>query len=256
MKAAILSLSSRPQLSRPEATVDSLEVASYRIPTDEPESDGTLEWDATTLVLVQLRAAETVGLGFTYASESTAVLIKEKLESIVVGHDALAINASWQRMISALRNLGRPGISSMAIAAVDIALWDLKARLLQLPLVTLLGQLRPGIPAYGSGGFTSYSIERLLGQLSGWSRSGLCAVKMKVGRERTKDLARVKAARDAISPETELYVDANGAYSRKQAVAQAQAFSNYGVTWFEEPVVSDDLAGLRLIRDQAPAPMA
>jgi L-alanine-DL-glutamate epimerase-like enolase superfamily enzyme len=159
-------------------------------------------------------------------------------------------------MRHAIRNLGRPGIASMAIAAVDTALWDLKARLLNLPLVTLLGAVRDSIPIYGSGGFTSYSLEQLQEQLGGWADQGIRMVKMKIGRNPAADVERVRRAREAIGREVELFVDANGAYTRKQALAFAEAFAAFGVTWFEEPVSSDDLEGLRLLRDRAPAGMA
>jgi L-alanine-DL-glutamate epimerase-like enolase superfamily enzyme len=160
------------------------------------------------------------------------------------------------QMVQAIRNLGRPGISSMAIAAVDAALWDLKARLLDVALVTLLGQTRASAPIYGSGGFTSYSRPQLQGQLGGWVAVGIPRVKMKIGREPANDPRRVAEAREAIGPATELFVDANGAYSRKEALALARIFSeNSGVTWFEEPVSSDDLEGLHLIRDRAPVGM-
>ena len=156
-------------------------------------------------------------------------------------------------MAHAIRNLGRPGIASMAIAAVDVALWDLKARLLDLPLLTLLGAVRDAAPVYGSGGFTSYPIKRLQEQLGGWAEQGIPRVKMKIGAHPEDDLSRVRAAREAIWPDALLFVDANGAYSRKQALAQAEAFRDEGVVWFEEPVSADDLEGLRLIRDRAPA---
>jgi len=143
----------------------------------------------------------------------------------------------------------------MAIAAVDAALWDVKARLLDLPLVKLLGAVRDAVPVYGSGGFTSYSIERLQRQLAGWVERGIRAVKMKVGRVPADDHARVRAARAAIGPASGLFVDANGAYSVKQALAHAEAFAEEGVTWLEEPVSSDDLDGLRAVRDRAPATM-
>ena len=230
-------------------------MSAYEIPTDGPESDSTFEWDSTTMVLVQVRAAGMRGLGFTYASESTATLIREKLRALVLGRDALELRDIWEQMGRSLRNLGRPGISSMAIAAVDIALWDLKARLLKLPLVKLLGQARCEVAAYGSGGFTSYTVDRLQQQLGDWARSGLPSVKMKIGRQPEQDGDRVRAAREAVGARTGLFVDANGAYGRKQAIQQAETFADYGVTWFEEPVVSDDLAGLRFIRDRSPAPM-
>src|SRR5581483_6110180 len=157
-----------------------------------------MKWDSTVLVLVEVRAGAVGGLGFTYASKATASLIREKLESIVIGRDAMDVPGTWELMVHSVRNVGRPGIASLAIAAVDVALWDLKATLLQLPLVKLLGQVRSGIPTYGSGGFTSYSIERLQEQLGNWAKSGLRAVKMKIGREPDRDVARVCAAREAI----------------------------------------------------------
>jgi L-alanine-DL-glutamate epimerase-like enolase superfamily enzyme len=235
--------------------IEHLDTSAFTIPTDGPESDGTLEWKSTTLVLVEIKAGNVTGLGYTYASPATGGLIREKLANAVVGQDAMDIQSAWECMVCTVRNLGRVGISAMAISAVDIALWDLKARLLNLPLAKLLGQVRPGITAYGSGGFTSYSIERLQQQLGEWARSGLRCVKMKIGREPARDLERVRAAREAIGPSTELFVDANGAYSAKQALEQARAFEACGVRWFEEPVVSDDLSGLKLIRDRAPPSM-
>ena len=229
-----------------------LQVSAFTIPTATAESDGTLEWDATTLVLVEAVAGGKTGIGFSYADTATAKLIHDKLANVVVGRDALAVGDCWNAMVTAIRNLGRPGISSMAIAAIDNALWDLKARLLELPLVSLLGSVRAAVPVYGSGGFTSYSIEELQKQLAGWTAEGITRVKMKIGREPHQDAARVAAARQAIGEASELFVDANGAYSRKQALAMAQSFVESGVSWFEEPVTSDDLEGLRLIRDRAP----
>ena len=225
------------------------------MPTDFPESDGTLEWNSTTLVLVHAYGGNRVGLGYTYADTATAVLIANLLSEVVTGQDAMSPSASWDAMVSRTRNLGRPGIVSMAISAVDIALWDLKARLLELPLATLLGAVRESVPIYGSGGFTSYSNEQLQRQLAGWVEQRIPRVKMKVGRDAKSDIERIAAARAAIGPETELFVDANGAYSRKQALEQAERFADLDVRWFEEPVSSDDLAGLRLLRDRAPAGM-
>jgi L-alanine-DL-glutamate epimerase-like enolase superfamily enzyme len=237
------------------APIERLEVSAFRIPTDEPESDGTLSWDATTLVLVELHAAGTAGLGYSYADAATARLIHDTFAPLLTGGDALDVPAQWMAMVRAIRNLGRPGIASMAIAAVDTALWDLKARLLGLPLAKLLGAVRARVPVYGSGGFTSYTIERLQQQLGTWAAQGIPRVKMKVGRHPEHDLERVRRAREAIGPATELFVDANGAYRRKQALAFLEAFATAGVSWFEEPVSSDDLAGLRLLRDRAPPGM-
>jgi L-alanine-DL-glutamate epimerase-like enolase superfamily enzyme len=236
--------------------IERLDVSAYTVPTDFPESDGTITWDKTTIVIVEAAAGGVRGLGYTYADVATAQLIKELLADVVKGRDAMAIPGCWLAMVQSIRNLGRPGIASMAISAVDAALWDLKARLLDVPLVTLLGAIREGAPIYGSGGFTSYSLEQLQKQLGDWVTSGIPRVKMKVGRQPHDDPVRVAAAREAIGPDAELFVDANGAYSRKEALALAEIFAgDSGVTWFEEPVSSDDLEGLRLIRDRAPAGM-
>ncbi|MGI8550940.1 MAG: enolase C-terminal domain-like protein [Dehalococcoidia bacterium] len=235
--------------------IERIDVSAYTIPTDFPEADGTIAWNSTTLVVVEATAGGLRSLGYTYADTATAELTKHLLVDVVVGRDAMAVPGSWSAMVHAVRNLGRPGICSMAIAAVDNALWDLKARLLDLPLVTLLGAVREQAQLYGSGGFTSYSIEQLQRQLGDWAAAGISKVKMKIGTHPSDDLARVRAAREAIGPQTQLFVDANGAYSRKQALAQAQAFSELGVIWFEEPVSSDDLDGLHLLRDRGPAGM-
>ncbi|MBV9232100.1 MAG: mandelate racemase [Chloroflexi bacterium] len=236
-------------------TIERIDISAYTVPTDFPESDGTYSWDKTTIVIVEAYAGGKRGLGYTYADLSTATLIKEMLSDIVRGRDAMNVAGCWSAMIEAIRNLGRPGIASMAIAAVDVALWDLKARLLDVALVTLLGAVRESAPIYGSGGFTSYSREQLQRQLGDWVANGIPRVKMKIGRHPADDIARVRDAREAIGFDTELFVDANGAYSRKQALAQAQIFAESGVTWFEEPVSSDDLEGLHLIRNRAPAGM-
>ncbi len=241
--------------STTRTAVEPLRVSAYTVPTDTPEADGTLQWNKTTIVIVEVQAGGTIGLGYTYADTATAQLITDLLAGVVSGRDAMDVIGSWQAMVHAIRNLGRPGIASMAIAAVDAALWDLKARLLQVPLARLLGMARDGVPVYGSGGFTSYSLEQLQNQLGGWAEAGIPRVKMKVGSNPGDDLARVRAAREAIGDETELFVDANGAYSRKQALAFAHQFAGFGVSWFEEPVSSDDLEGLRLLRDRAPAGM-
>ncbi len=238
-----------------QVPVERLNVSLYAVPTDLPESDGTLQWDKTDLVLVQATAAGKTGMGYTYADLATATLIDTTLRQVALNCNALAPTAAYINMWHRVRNLGRPGICSMAISAVDCALWDLKARLLDLPLVALLGQLRAGAAIYGSGGFTSYTNQQLAAQLSGWVRQGIPRVKMKVGRDAREDLDRVRVARDAIGQSAELFVDANGAYSRKQSLAQAVRFRDFGVTWFEEPVSSDDLQGLRLIRDRGPEGM-
>ena len=236
--------------------IERIAVSAYTIPTSEPESDGTLAWDATTLVVVEIDAGGKGGVGYTYADTATARLIQDKLAPILCGQDALAVRARWDDMVRSIRNLGRPGIASMAISAADTALWDLKAKLYDTSLALLLGLARPDIRVYGSGGFTSYDVKHLQDQLRDWARAGTPFVKMKVGRAPGEDIQRVQAAREAIGGSVGLFVDANGAYTRKEALQFAEAFVAAGVSWFEEPVSSDDLPGLNLIRDRAPAGMA
>jgi L-alanine-DL-glutamate epimerase-like enolase superfamily enzyme len=233
--------------------VERLEVHAYTIPTDQPESDGTLEWDSTTIVVVEAHAGGKTGLGYTYCDAAAAEVVSSQLAGVVEGEDAMDIRAAWLRMSAQVRNAGRPGIGFCAISAVDQALWDLKARLLDIPLVVLLGAAHDGVPIYGSGGFTSYSDERLCEQLGGWAADGIPRVKMKVGRQPERDPVRLDAAREAIGEDVELYVDANGAFARKEALAWAERYADaWNVTWFEEPVSSDDLTGLSLIRDSGP----
>jgi L-alanine-DL-glutamate epimerase-like enolase superfamily enzyme len=240
--------------TRVEAPITDVEVGAYTVPTDAPEADGTLAWEATTIVVVHARGGGEVGLGYTYAGVAAATLVSEKLAGVVTGREALAPQAAWDAMVAQTRNLGRPGVTSMAIAAVDVALWDLKARLLGLPLCALLGRFHDRVPVYGSGGFTTYSDERLAEQLGGWVAQGIPRVKMKVGSDPRADPERVRAARAAIGSDAELFVDANGAYSVKQALALAQRFADESdVRWLEEPVSSEDLIGLRQVRERAPA---
>jgi len=237
-----------------QATVEKVAVFAYTVPTDEPESDGTAEWDSTTMVVVELHGGDKTGVGFTYAPAAAGKLVEEKLADLVKERDAFAIGEAWETMAVSIRNAGRPGIGFCALSAVDLALWDLKARLLELSLADLVGGARNSAPIYGSGGFTSYSLERIREQLSGWVEQGIPRVKMKVSRHPDRDPERLDTARQAIGDETELYVDSNGALSRKQALRWAERFAReWGVSWYEEPVSSADFEGLRALRDRGPA---
>ncbi|PZS17948.1 MAG: mandelate racemase [Acidimicrobiales bacterium] len=232
--------------------IEGLDVSVYEIPTDQVESDGTLTWDSTTMVLVRARAGGRTGIGYTYAGPAAATVISSKLAGVVKGRDALAVGASWDAMVHAIRNLGRPGIVGTAISAVDVALWDLKARLLNVPLVVAIDAFHETVPIYGSGGFTSYTLATLADQLAGWVEAGIPRVKMKVGRHPEQDGDRLRVALDAIGGRATLFVDANGAYQRKQALAWARCYAEAGVTWLEEPVSSDDLEGLHLLVEHGP----
>ena len=235
--------------------VKDLKVSAYTIPTDSPESDGTFTWDHTTLILVETTAGGQTGIGYSYAGKTTARFIEENLREIVVGREAMQIPLIHQLMVQTVRNDGNCGITSMAISAVDNSLWDLKAKILALPLASLLGKVHDGFSIYGSGGFTSYSIDRLQKQLGGWADQGIKQVKMKIGRDPSMDMERVRKAREAIGPDTQLFVDANAAFTARQALDFAWQVSEFNVTWFEEPVNAHDLKGLNFVRKKAPPPM-
>jgi L-alanine-DL-glutamate epimerase-like enolase superfamily enzyme len=238
------------------AEIDGLEVAAYTVPTDEPESDGTFAWDATTIVVVHVAGGGETGMGYTYGPAAIASVVADLLAGVIRGRDALAPQAANGAMRAALRNAGQAGMGAMAVSAVDLALHDLRARLLGVPLARAVGGARAGVPVYGSGGFTSYSLERLGEQLGGWAAEGMARVKMKVGREPARDEQRLAAARDAIGGDVELMVDANGAFTPAEAREWAHRYAEHGVRYFEEPVSSDDVDGLRLVREDGPPGVA
>jgi L-alanine-DL-glutamate epimerase-like enolase superfamily enzyme len=241
-----------------EVAVEGLDVAAYRVPTATPrESDGTLIWESTSLVVVEAHGGGRTGLGYTYCHPAAAEVIGGKLAEVVRGADALMPPRAWSRMQVETRQLGHSGIAAMAVSAVDIALWDLKARLLDLALADALPRFRESVPAYGSGGFTSYDDGELRDQLAGWAERGFRSVKIKVGRDKAADPHRLDVARDAVGDDVELMVDANGANAPKEALYWADRFAaDHGVTYFEEPVSSQDVAGMAFVREHGPAGMA
>ncbi|WP_343234642.1 enolase C-terminal domain-like protein [Microvirga splendida] len=235
--------------------IKEVKVRAYRIPTDAPEADGTFAWERTTLVVAEVTAGGVTGLGYTYSSIAVVPLIASTLAPIVMHEDAFAIPRIWNAMVAQVRNIGSRGVAASAIAAIDVALWDLKARLLGISLTQLFGMARDSVPVYGSGGFTTYSDERLREQFGSWVHENGCRfVKMKIGSNPGEDRRRMEAAREAIGAAA-LMIDANGAFDRKDGLLFAELGAELGVIWFEEPVSSDDLEGLRLLRDRAPPPV-
>jgi L-alanine-DL-glutamate epimerase-like enolase superfamily enzyme len=242
------------------AVVESLDVEVYTIPTDAPEADGTIAWDSTTMVLVRVTSGATTGIGWTYAAAAAGQVARELLSPLVVGRGALDVPGALERMVRAVRNVGRVGLVGCAISAVDTALWDLKARLLDVPLHHLLGAVHAQVPVYGSGGFTAYDAAQLDHQLAGWVEQGIPRVKIKIGESwghnPARDLARIRQTRSRVGDHTQVYVDANGGYTRKQAIRVMERARDLDVRWFEEPVSSDDLDGLREVRDAVGADVA
>jgi L-alanine-DL-glutamate epimerase-like enolase superfamily enzyme len=231
--------------------VDRVEAAVYRVPTELPEADGTAEWSETTVVVVRVAAGEAQGLGYSYADAAAADVVERVLAPLTVGARAdemPRLRAAWDR---AVRNRGRAGVVACAISALDVALWDLRARLLGVPLLALLGRARPAAPLYGSGGFTSYDDATMTRQLRGWLAAGMRAAKIKIGESHggaeSRDLHRVRLAREVLG-NAELLVDANGGYGPGQARRVERALREFDVRWFEEPLSSDypgELAALR-----------
>ncbi|WP_324788463.1 enolase C-terminal domain-like protein [Streptomyces sp. H51] len=239
-----------------ECRIDAVDVHAFEVPTDGPdgrEQDGTLEWEATTMVLVRVHAAGTTGIGYTYGDVSVASFVVSQLAPLIEAEHVTAPPLLWHRMGTAIRNAGRPGVGAMARSAVDVALWDLKARLLGLPLIRLLPAYHDRVPVYGSGGFTNYPLDRLTEQLAGWVGQGIPRVKLKTSRDPGRDPKRLTAVRRAIGDEPEILTDANGALERKEALYWARRFHDeWDVRWLEEPVSSADLEGLRMLRDRGP----
>jgi L-alanine-DL-glutamate epimerase-like enolase superfamily enzyme len=238
-----------------DALVEDIAVTVHTIPTDAPEADGTLSWDSTTIVVAEIRASGKRGLGYTYGNKAVAPVAERLAEKCLLRQSAFDIPRTHQSMLREVRNDGSRGIASMAISALDVALWDLKARLLNCSVLHLLGSAQRSVAAYGSGGFTCYSGAQLTKQLSGWAKIGLKRVKMKIGSDPGADPDRVQIARQAVGSDIELFVDANGAYSPKRALALAGKFAEENVIWFEEPVSSDHLSDMRLVREFVPAGM-
>ena len=239
------------------ARVDNVQASAYEIPTaTDHESDGTLQWDTTTIVVVEVACGEHTGLGYTYCDKAAASVISSKLASAIEGADPLMPEQAFARMQVEARQLGQTGIAAMAISAVDVALHDLKAKLLEVSLADALPRFHESVPIYGSGGFTSYSQEQLREQIEGWMAQGFRSVKIKVGRGKQADPERVKLVRSIAGHDVDVMVDGNGAYVPAEALEWAARFREQGVRYFEEPVTSDDLAGMALVKRGAPPGMA
>lgn len=238
--------------SRPDTIVDGVEAAVYRFPTPKAEADGTLTWDATTAVTVTVHGGGVTGLGWTYSSPAAATVINTHFTSLVCGRGVHDIASTAAAMQNAARNFGASGLVGQAISAVDIALWDLKAKLLDVPLATMFGACRAAVPIYGSGGFVSGSESDLSSDVSEWEAAGCRAMKIKIGKDRGEalswDFDRVALLRELAPAGVELMVDANGAYRSGDARRIGRALERFDVRWFEEPVSSDDIRGLDVLR--------
>jgi L-alanine-DL-glutamate epimerase-like enolase superfamily enzyme len=235
--------------------ITEFKVSTYQIPTETPESDGTLDWNATGLILVELKAGGKTGLGYSYANLAFAKIVEELLKKVVAQGNAMDLPQLWGKLVRHVRNDGEMGGTAMAISAIDNALWDLKAKILGVSLAALFGQCRESIDAYGSGGFTDYSFEQLRTQIQNWQKTGISKFKMKIGTHVEDDAKRVHFVRECIGGEAELFVDANGAYDFQTTLLMAENFARDRVTWFEEPIPPGDVKGMKELKKRLPPGM-
>lgn len=237
--------------------IASVEPGFYRVPLPVVLTDSTHgAMDAFELNTVRIRDADGAeGVGYTYTvgcngAAVDAVLVRE-IGGLAVGQDADLIEQLWQRLWWGLHYGGRGGPTVLALSAFDMALWDLKARRAGLPLWRLLGGFDPRVPCYAGGIDLDLPLDALLRQTDDNLAKGFRAIKMKVGRKNlTEDVERVRAMRGHLGPNFPLMVDANMKWTADQAIRAARGFAPFDLTWLEEPISPDDVAGhARVLRD-------
>ena len=200
------------------------------------------------------------GLSPSGGGRAGQTLIEGTFKELLVGQDPLNIEKIWDDLFWCVRGVGRKGLAFCALSAVDVALWDLKAKHFNVPLYQLLGPYTDSVPVYGSGGWTNFNTEELVAEQTGYVERGFKAVKMKVGKDfgmsEREDIQRLAAVREAVGDDIEIYIDANNGYYAKQAIYMGKAFEEYRVGWFEEPVLADDIDGLAAIAKAIDIPVA
>lgn len=239
------------------AVIESIRTDSYRVPLEEVLSDSTHgSIPHFELVTVRVRDKDGAeGMGYTYAVNSGAaafqVLIEGYLKDVVIGRDADATEKLWQDMWWKVHYSGRGGHATSAISAVDVALWDLKAQRLNMPLWRLFGGYDPVVDVYAGGIDLDFTIDALLKQADGFLKHGHRAIKMKAGRPRlSEDIERVRSMRKHLGEDFPIMVDANMRWTADQAIRAARAFRDYNLVWLEEPTIPDDVAGhVRVVRE-------
>jgi L-alanine-DL-glutamate epimerase-like enolase superfamily enzyme len=244
-----------------DATITDVTTTMLRQPDVPGIQDATIRHRDTgrSALFVHIKTdlgQEGLGVGTPIARE----VIERVLKPLLIGRDPLWIEKIWDDMFWRVRGYGRKGVAFCAISAVDIALWDLKAKLFGVPLYRLLGPYTDRVPIYGSGGWTSYTEAELVREQTSYVERGIPRVKMKVakdfGRSEREDIQRLAAVRKAVGDDVEIYVDANNGYYAKQAIGMARHLSEYDVKWFEEPVLADDISGLAAVARAIDIPVA
>ena len=237
--------------------ITSVEPGYYRIPLPVALSDSThgemTVFELNTIRVRDADGAEGVGYTFTCGRNGVAIdaLLKRDFPALMQGEDADRIEHLWTWLWWAMHYGGRGGPTVLALSAIDIALWDLKAKRLGQPLWKLLGGNDPRVPCYAGGIDLDYPLDKLLQQTRDNLARGFRAIKMKVGRKRLgEDVERVKAMREFLGEGFPLMVDANMKWTADEAIRAARAFAPYDLGWLEEPLIPDDVAGhVRVVRE-------
>ena len=244
--------------------IDRVQVEHYSVPLPVTLSDAT-HGDISRFALVTVRLTDAdgaEGLGYTYTvgnigGGAVACLLRDDLAPLLGGADPGRIEALWQRMWWHLHFVGRGGLAAFAMAAADVAAWDLAGVRAGVPLWRMLGGHRDRVPAYAGGIDLQFPLDALLAQADGFRREGFTAIKMKVGRERLhEDVERVAAMREHLGQDFPLLADANMRWSVDQAVRAARALREHGLVWLEEPTIPDDVAGHARILREGGVPVA
>ena len=200
------------------------------------------------------------GLGIGPSSPGVRDIIESTFKDLLIGADPFDIERLWHDMYWRLRSFGNKGIGFSALSAVDIGLWDLKAKAFEIPLYKLLGAFTESVPIYGSGGWTNLTEQELLEEMNSYVSQGISRVKFKVakdfGRSERQDLQRLAAVRNSLGDDVAIYVDANYGYYPKQAIYMAREFEQFQVGWLEEPVLTDDVDGMADVRRSTSIPIA
>ena len=241
--------------------IESIESAYYRLPLEAMGDAGHGAIDSEELITVKLRAGGLEGHGYAYTigrgGRAVHALIEHDLAPLLAGRDATDIAALWDLMWQRLLYVGRGGAASFAIAALDIALWDLRGLRERKPLYALLGTTSREIPAYGSGVDLPKPIDELLKQTESFLARGLPGVKVKVGkRDRREDEARIAAVRRLIGDGIDLMVDANMGWSADEALERGRRLEQFNLYWYEEPTIPEDVAGHARLARELQVPIA
>jgi L-alanine-DL-glutamate epimerase-like enolase superfamily enzyme len=241
--------------------IERIETSYYRLPLEPMGDAGHGAIDSEELITLTLRAEGLEGHGYSYTigrgGRAIKALIDYDLAPPLVGQDARNIRRLWELMWQRLLYVGRGGLASFAIAAVDVALWDLRGLREQRPLYALLGAQAREIPAYGSGVDLPKPLPDLLKQVEGFLERGFPGVKVKVGRQdSSEDEQRVAAVRKLIGENVDLMIDANMSWTTAEALERGRRLEQFGLYWYEEPTIPEDVAGHARLAREMETPIA